>query len=81
MLEYLDEDTNIIITSDHAAIPNSPGDENPGIGNLSGIATKVMQDLGYTVLVPGTEHTMKPQIDWSKTTAISARLAHIYLNM
>ena len=81
MLEYLDEDTNIIITSDHAAIPNSPGDENPGIGNLSGIATKVMQDLGYTVLVPGTEHTMKPQIDWSKTTAISARLAHVYLNV
>lgn len=81
VLEYLDGNTNIIITSDHAAVPNSPGDENPGIGNLSGIATKVMEDLGYTVLVEDTEHSAKPQIDWSKTTAISARLAHIYINL
>ena len=81
MLEYLDDNTNIIITSDHAAIPNSPSDENPGIGALSGIATKVMEDLGYTVLVPETAYTMKPQIDWEKTTAISARLTHIYLNL
>lgn len=81
ILKYLDDDTNIFITSDHAAIPNSPGDENPGLGILSGIGTKVMEDLGYTVLVEGTEDTLQPQIDWSKTTAISARLAHIYLNV
>ena len=81
ILKYLDDDTNIIITSDHAAVPNSPGDENPGIGVLSGIGTKVMEDLGYTKLVEGTEGTMNPKIDWSKTTAISARLAHIYINL
>jgi predicted AlkP superfamily phosphohydrolase/phosphomutase len=81
MLKYLDGNTNIIITSDHAGIPNSPGDENPGIGFLAGIATKVMQDLGYTVLKEGSIEAGKPEIDWSKTTAISARLSHIYLNI
>ena len=81
ILKYLDDDTNIFITSDHAAVPNSPGDENPGLGILSGIGTKVMEDLGYTVLKEETAHTMKPEIDWSKTTAISARLAHIYINL
>ena len=81
ILKYLDEDTNIIITSDHAAIPNSPGDINPGFGALNGIATKVMEDLGYTKLVEGTEQTMKPQIDWSKTKAISSRLTNVYVNL
>lgn len=81
VLEYLDENTNIIITSDHAAIPNSPGDENPGIGFLRGIATPVMTELGYTVLVEGTENDPKPQIDWSKTTAVSSRLSNIYINL
>lgn len=81
ILKYLDDDTNIIITSDHAAVPNSPGDINPGIGHLGGIATKVMADLGYTVLKEGSVEAGKPEIDWSKTSAISARLAHIYLNI
>ena len=81
ILKYLDGDTNIFITSDHAAVPNSPGDINPGFGTLNGIATKVMEDLGYTKLVEGTEQTMNPKIDWSKTTAISARLTNVYVNL
>ncbi|UWG98371.1 alkaline phosphatase family protein [Dehalobacter sp. DCM] len=81
MLEYLDGDTSIIITSDHAAIPNSPGDKNPGFGHLSGIAVKVMEDLGYTVLHEETRYTKKPKIDWSRTKAICARLGHVYVNL
>jgi Uncharacterized conserved protein len=81
MLEHLDGDTNIFITSDHAAIPNSPGDENPGLGTLTGIAVKVMEDLGYTVIHEETRHTQKPKIDWSKTKAVCVRLGHVYINL
>lgn len=79
MMAYLDEDTTIILTSDHGAIPHSPGDDYPGIGGIGTIATKVMSSLGYTVLKPGG--TMGVDIDWEKTRAISARTSYIYINL
>lgn len=81
MLKYLDGNTNIIITSDHGAVPSSPGDENPGIALLDGITYNVMASLGYTVLTEESRHTTEPKIDWSKTRAICARLGHIYINL
>lgn len=78
--EFCDDDTAIFLTSDHAAVPNSPGDANPGIGNLSGIAPNVMEELGYCKTYK-PEGSFLPKIDWSQTRAINQRLTFIYLNV
>lgn len=79
MLSYLDGDTSLFITSDHGIIPESVGDYNPNIGSLSGIATGVMEELGYT-------KTYRPDkgplmIDWSKTRAVFQRTSYVYINL
>ncbi|MGI1658283.1 MAG: alkaline phosphatase family protein [Desulfitobacterium sp.] len=81
MMKYMDEDTAIFVCADHAAIPRTPGYHNPGIGELSGINTKVMSELGYTVIdpVPGVEGLYT--IDWTKTKAINHRTSYIYVNL
>lgn len=80
LLKYLDGQTTIFITSDHAAIPRSPGYHNPGIGELSGINAGVMSQLGYTI-VNQIEGSDSYQIDWQKTRAINSRTSHIYINL
>jgi len=81
MMNYLDGDTTIYITSDHAATPRSPGFENPGIGELSGINAQVMEDLGYTVVDTIDAERGFYKIDWTKTRAINNRTSHIYVNL
>lgn len=81
MLEYLDGNTSIFIVSDHAATPRSPGYDNPGLGELSGINAKVMSDLGYTVVKAIDAEKGLWEIDWSKTKAINSRTSHIYINL
>ena len=79
MLKYLDDDTLMIITSDHGAIPRSVGDENPGIGSLSGITNTVMEELGYTKTY--IDENGELQIDWNNTTAVYQRSSYIYINL
>lgn len=79
MLKYLDEDTSIFICSDHAAVPNSVGDINPGIGGIPGLFYGVMEELGYTKMY--TDQNGKPAIDWSQTKAVSQRSSYIYINL
>jgi predicted AlkP superfamily phosphohydrolase/phosphomutase len=81
MLQYLDGDTNIFITSDHAGVPNSPGDKNPGIAELTGISFSVMNDLGYTFCTEESRYTDRPKIDWSRTRAVCSRLGYVYVNL
>ena len=50
MMKYLDEDTSIIVTSDHGCMPKSAGDHYGGVGSIGGISTGMMSKLGYTVL-------------------------------
>lgn len=78
--EFADEDTSVFLTSDHAAVPNSPGTANPGIGNLSGIAPNVMEELGYCKTYTEPDSPM-PKIDWTQTRAINQRLTFIYINL
>ena len=78
---FLDDNTSIFITSDHAAVPESVGDENPGIGGLAGITTGVLGQLGYTVLKKDENGSDIQEIDWSKTKAVCQRSSHVYLNM
>lgn len=81
MLDYLDDETVIIIAADHGAVPRSVGYQNPGIGELSGINTLVMESLGYTVILPEPDKRGFYQIDWEKTRAINHRTSHIYINL
>lgn len=81
VLDNLDENTVVCVTSDHAAIPRSAGYENPGIGELSGINAGVMEELGYTVTVPMPGIEGMYMIDWTKTRAINHRTSHIYINL
>ena len=81
MMEYLDGDTTIFVVSDHAATPRSPGYKNPGIGELSGINAKVMEELGYTVVNKENAEKGWYTIDWTKTRAVNMRTSHIYVNL
>ena len=78
-MTYLDENTHIILTSDHAAIPHAPGYKNPGFGEMGAITTRVMRELGLCSIYKDEKD--KNRIDWSKTTAIMQRSAHVYINL
>lgn len=78
MLKRLDGDTAIFIVSDHGGVGKNPYTEYPLIGDMWGINTGIMGDMGYTKL---KEVNGKLQIDWEKTTAVSQRAAFIYINL
>lgn len=87
MMKYLDDDTSIIVTSDHGCMPKSAGDHYGGIGSIGGISTGVMYKLGYTALVKDEDGNIlkdargKAQIDWANTKAIAHRSSHIMINL
>lgn len=76
-MKYLDDDTMIIITSDHAAIPNNPNLPNPGFGEEL-INNGPMAEMGFMVL---DNSTFPPTVDWSKTRAVAVRSSYIYVNL
>lgn len=78
MLRRLDRDTAIFIVSDHGGVGKNPYTEYPLIGDMWGINTGIMGELGYTKL---KEVNGKLQIDWEKTTAVSQRATFIYINL
>ena len=80
LMEQLDDgNTAIFITSDHAAIPHSLGDTNPGIGSLAAIQLPVMTELGLTKYYDDEEggHWVK----WDETVAVAQRSSYIYINL
>ncbi len=80
MMKYLDDDTAIIVTSDHGCMPHSEGDEYGGIGSIGGISTEVMTKIGWTVTKRDPE-TGRLEVNWSKTRAVAKRSSHIYINL
>ena len=87
LMKHMDENTAIIITSDHAAVPHSVGDVNPGLGSLGAITATVMEPLGFTSILRDEDgKVMRKEdggaiIDWSKTKAVAQRSSHIYVNL
>lgn len=87
LMKHMDENTAIIVTSDHAAVPHSLGDYNPGLGSLGSITANVMAELGFTVLKKEENGNIlrtedgSAIIDWSKTKAVAQRSSHIYINL
>ncbi|MDF2504988.1 alkaline phosphatase family protein [Clostridium sp.] len=78
MLNRLDEDTSIFIVSDHGGVGKNPYIEHPLIGDMWGINTGIMGQLGYTKL---KEVDGKPEIDWKNTKAVAQRATFIYVNL
>jgi predicted AlkP superfamily phosphohydrolase/phosphomutase len=76
--KYLDGETAIVLTSDHAGVGKHPERKIPLIGDSWGISVGIMSKLGYTHL---KEEAGKTVIDWTKTTAISQRTSYIYINL
>jgi len=78
-LHYLDEDYTIFIVSDHGLLvgENVP----PILGEYAGVNTKVMEELGYTVLKKDAAGNNLDEIDWEKTRAVQIRSNYIYINL
>ena len=80
LMEQMDDgNTAIFITSDHAAVPHSVGDYNPGIGSLGAIQTPVMEELGLTKTYIDEKGNLK--IKWDETIAVAQRSSYIYINL
>lgn len=78
-MAYVDDDTAVILTSDHAAVPKAPGYKNPGLGEMAALTPKAMIDLGLAEVY--RDEKGKWKIDWSKTRAMVQRSAHVYINL
>jgi predicted AlkP superfamily phosphohydrolase/phosphomutase len=78
-LHYLDKDYTILIVSDHGLLvgENVP----PILGEYGGLNTKVMEDLGYTVLKKDADGNKLDEVDWEKTKAVQIRSNYIYINL
>ena len=78
-LHLLDKDWTIIYVSDHAQVC---GDYEPCvIGDPSGVATGIMEELGLLKLKVDENGNKLHEIDWSETYAVQQRGNHIYLNI
>jgi len=81
VLKYLDEDTCVAVCSDHGAIPRSVGCENPGIGELTGVNIPVMEQLGYTKVLPHPDIEGYWVLDLEHSRAVQHRTSHVYINL
>ena len=79
-MHLLDEDWTILIVSDHGQ--TCPEYTRADIVNTTGsMSAYVLGQLGYTVMKKDENGNDTREVDWSKTTAIQARIHHIYINL
>ena len=78
-LHLLDEGWTVFVVSDHGLMvgENVP----PIIGEYGGLNTKVMEELGYTVMKKDENGNSIREVDWEKTRAIQIRSNYIYINL
>lgn len=79
LMQLLDEDWTIIVTSDHGLLVRN--EEYPAMGDPFGVNAQVMHKLGYTALKTDKKGRLKHEIDWENTKAVAARGNHIYINL
>ncbi len=77
LLEAADENTVVVIVSDHGATP-SERRFKPGAKGFS--VQEVLAQKGYTVFREDRE-TGQRVIDWSRTRAVAQRSCYVYLNV
>ena len=80
LMELLDEDWSIIITSDHGLLVRNE-EMFPAFGDPFGVNAKIMYELGYTALKKDKNGKLKHEIDWEHTTAVASRGNHVYINL
>jgi len=80
VMEDMDDETSIIVVSDHGAVPKGVGIESAEFSSGQGIVLKIMEQLGYTKSYrePGARFAT---IDWSQTKAVVQRGDYIYINL
>ena len=78
-LHLLDEGWTVLLVSDHGLMvgENVP----PILGEYGGLNTKVMEELGYTVLKKDKDGNSTREVDWEKTRAVQIRSNYIYINL
>lgn len=78
-LHLLDEGWTVLVLSDHGLIvgENVP----PILGEYGGLNTKVMEELGYTVMKKDADGNSTNEVDWEKTRAVQIRSNYIYINL
>ncbi|WP_238900373.1 alkaline phosphatase family protein [Clostridium sp. YIM B02500] len=78
-LHLLDEGWTVLLVSDHGLMvgENVP----PILGEYGGLNTKVMEELGYTVLKKDKDGNSTREVDWDKTRAVQIRSNYIYINL
>ena len=79
-LPLIEQGWTLIVSSDHGLLC-SEEDELPFLGEGFVMNVGVMEDLGYTVLKKDENGNRLHEIDWEKTTAVSPRGNHIYINL
>lgn len=77
ILEAADEETLVIITSDHGAVPTENRFE-PDYQPFS--VAKLLEEAGLTVYKEDPQ-TGERVIDWEKTRAVAQRSVYIYVNL
>lgn len=79
-LDLLDKGWSILIVSDHGLV--CPEYEQSHMYNGE-FANNVLyfKDWGYTVLKTDAEGNEIPEIDWTRTVAVTNRINHIYVNL
>ncbi len=78
-VKYLDEGWAVIITSDHAQVCSKH--DFLLMGDVMGISTGLMEELGLTRVKRDAKGNRLPEIDWEHTLAVAQRETHIYVNL
>lgn len=78
-LHLLDEGWTLLLVSDHAQV--CPEHGSTYLGDLLGVNTIIMEQLGFTVLKKDANGKKLREIDWSKTKAVAIRENDIYINV
>jgi len=78
-LPYVDKGWTTIITSDHGLLIQEYHAKE--LGEIGGITTPVMEELGYTTLVRDADGNRTHEIDWANTKAMCSRGDYIYINL
>lgn len=78
-LHLLDDGWTVLLVSDHGLMvgENVP----PILGEYGGLNTKVMEELGYTVMKKDKDGNSTREVDWEKTRAVQIRSNYIYINL
>ena len=78
-LHRLDEGWTVFVFSDHGLVCSKH--DFVLMGDLQGINTGVMEELGLSRLKRDKNGNKLPEFDWEHTIAVAQRESHIYLNL